>query len=121
MARSRCAVAGRERLPSGYDDGPRPALLHRTPYDRTDPTLVSAIVADPLWLARQGFAVVVQDVRGKFASEGEYHVYQGDRTDWPDTFDWIGTQPWSTGNVGMVVHSGGASFLLATISKSRSR
>ena len=34
-------------------EGRWPTLLHRTPYDRTDPTLVSAIVADPLWLARQ--------------------------------------------------------------------
>ena len=39
-------------------------------------------------------------MRGKFESEGQYHVYQGDVTDWSDMFDWIGTQPWSTGRIG---------------------
>lgn len=53
------------------DDGRWPVLLHRTPYDRQDSFRVSGIVADPLWLARQGFAVLVQDSRGRFDSGGE--------------------------------------------------
>lgn len=42
----------------------------------------------------------MQDVRGKFASEGEYHVYNGDMTDWSDAFDWIGHQSWSNQRIG---------------------
>ncbi len=49
------------------DDRPHPALLHRTPYDRSNPTLVSVLIADPVALARAGYAVVVQDVRGRRA------------------------------------------------------
>ena len=60
-----------------------------------DPTTVPAD-----FFASHGYAVVLQDVRGKFASEGDFHVYQGDRADWADTFDWVAAQPWSTGDVG---------------------
>lgn len=78
-----------------------PTLLHRTPYDRTDPTLVSAIVADPLWLARQGFAVVVQDVRGRFASGGELDFAHQEYDDGHDAVEWAAAQPWSDGAVGV--------------------
>ncbi len=81
--------------------GPWPTLLHRTPYDRTDPTLVSAIVADPLWLARQGFAVVVQDVRGRFASGGEIDFAVQEYDDGYDAVEWAAAQPWSDGRVGI--------------------
>lgn len=80
--------------------GPWPTLLHRTPYDRTDPTLVSAIVADPLWLARQGFAVVVQDVRGRFASGGDLDFAVQEYDDGYDAVEWAGAQPWRTGGWG---------------------
>ena len=78
-----------------------PTLLHRTPYDRTDPTLVAAIVADPLWLARQGFAVVVQDVRGRFASGGELDFAHQEHDDGYDAVEWAAAQPWSDGAVGI--------------------
>ncbi|MBW0107060.1 CocE/NonD family hydrolase, partial [Pseudonocardia sp. KRD291] len=82
-------------------DGRWPTLLHRTPYDRTDPTLVSAIVADPLWLARQGFAVVVQDVRGRFGSGGELDFAHQEHDDGYDAVEWAAAQPWSDGAVGV--------------------
>ncbi|GLZ50384.1 CocE/NonD family hydrolase [Actinomycetospora sp. NBRC 106378] len=82
-------------------EGSWPTLLHRTPYDRTDPTLVSAIVADPLRLARQGFAVVVQDVRGRFASGGETDFAVQEVDDGYDAVEWAAAQPWSTGDVGI--------------------
>ncbi|WP_433800021.1 CocE/NonD family hydrolase [Actinomycetospora sp. CA-084318] len=82
-------------------EGAWPTLLHRTPYDRTDPTLVSAIVADPLWLARQGFAVVVQDVRGRFASGGDTDFAVQEVDDGFDAVEWAAAQPWSTGDVGI--------------------
>lgn len=82
-------------------DGRWPTLLHRTPYDRTDPTLVAAIVADPLWLARQGFAVVVQDVRGRFASGGAIDFAHQEHDDGYDAVEWAAAQPWSDGAVGI--------------------
>jgi len=77
--------------------GPLPTILVRTPYNKgANP----AGDASARFFASHGYAVVVQDVRGKFASEGQFHVYEGDMTDWSDAFDWIGLQPWSTGKVG---------------------
>jgi putative CocE/NonD family hydrolase len=77
--------------------GALPTILIRLPYDKS--TYRGATIPAQFFAAH-GYAVVVQDVRGKFASEGEFRVYQGDTTDWSDTFDWIGGQSWSTGQVG---------------------
>jgi len=77
--------------------GALPTVLIRLPYNKA--TYRGATVP-AAFFASHGYAVAVQDVRGKFASEGEYHVYQGDMTDWSDTFDWVANQPWSTGNIG---------------------
>lgn len=82
-------------------DGRWPTLLHRTPYDRRDPTLVAAIVADPLWLARQGFAVVVQDVRGRFGSGGRLDFAHQEADDGFDAVEWAAAQPFSDGRVGI--------------------
>lgn len=77
--------------------GPLPTILIRLPYNKSA-YRGATVPAD--FFASHGYAVVVQDVRGKFASEGEFHVYQGDMTDWSDVFDWIGGQSWSTGRIG---------------------
>ncbi len=77
--------------------GALPTVLIRTPYNKgANPA------GDPSarWFASHGYAVAVQDVRGKFESEGQFRIYEGDMTDWSDMFDWIGKQPWSTGRVG---------------------
>jgi len=81
--------------------GPLPTILIRTPYNKAG----SAAAGN--YFASHGYAVAVQDVRGKFASEGQFRVYDGDMTDWSDAFDWIGTQPWSNKRVG----SFGCSYL----------
>jgi len=77
--------------------GPLPTVLIRLPYDKAN---YRGATVPAAFFASHGYAVVVQDVRGKFASEGQFRVYEGDMTDWSDTFDWIGTQSWSTGRVG---------------------
>jgi putative CocE/NonD family hydrolase len=77
--------------------GPLPTVLIRLPYDKAH---YNGAIQPAEFFASHGYAVVVQDVRGKFASEGTYHIYEGDLTDWPDTFDWVAAQPWSTGKVG---------------------
>ena len=93
------------------EDGRWPVLLHRTPYDRTDPFQVSGIVADPVWLARQGFAVLVQDTRGRFGSGGEFDFVSQELNDSYDVIDWAAAQPWSDGNIGMY----GSSYLGMTV------
>ena len=76
---------------------PLPTILIRLPYNKA--TYRGATVPAS-YFASHGYAVAVQDVRGKFASEGQYRVYEGDMTDWSDMFDWIAKQPWSTGRIG---------------------
>jgi hypothetical protein len=74
-----------------------PTILIRTPYNKSANPNGDAAA---MFFASHGYGVVVQDVRGKFASEGQFRVYEGDMTDWSDAFDWIGAQPWSTGRIG---------------------
>ena len=73
-----------------------PALVYRTPYGRTEtPT-------DPIVLAavRRGYAVVLQDVRGRYGSGGVFEPYQQEGRDGYDTIEWAARQPWSNGSVG---------------------
>ncbi|GAA2461180.1 CocE/NonD family hydrolase [Streptomyces glaucus] len=79
------------RLPDG--DGPFPAVLVRTPYDRARHR------AEARGWARRGFAAVVQDVRGRFASPGEWHPYRNEAADGAAAARWIRRQPWSDGRV----------------------
>ncbi|MFJ6987288.1 MULTISPECIES: CocE/NonD family hydrolase [unclassified Streptomyces] len=78
-------------LPEG--GGPFPAVLIRTPYDRTRHR------AEARGWARHGFAVVVQDVRGRFASPGEWHPYRDEAVDGAAAVRWLRRQPWSDGRV----------------------
>ncbi|MEV5427724.1 CocE/NonD family hydrolase [Streptomyces sp. NPDC052701] len=88
------AVAGLAtdvRLPDGA--GPFPAVLVRTPYDR----LRHRAELDG-W-TRHGFAAVVQDVRGRHASAGEWRPYAHEAADGAATARWIRRQPWSDGRL----------------------
>ncbi|MGW0817266.1 CocE/NonD family hydrolase [Streptomyces viridiviolaceus] len=78
-------------LPAG--DGPFPAVLLRTPYDRTRHE------AEAHGWARRGFAAVVQDVRGRFASPGEWRPYAHETADGTAAVRWIRRQPWSDGRL----------------------
>jgi putative CocE/NonD family hydrolase len=75
---------------------PAPVLLTRTPYDK------SQVVAgnDVLRAARQGYAVVAQDARGRWASEGDFYAFVNEAVDGYDTVEWCAAQPWSTGKIG---------------------
>lgn len=74
-----------------------PVIVLRTPYNK-DTYRGSTGPAE--FFAGQGYAVVSQDVRGKWSSGGEYTVQSLDRDDGYDTIDWAARQPWSTGKVG---------------------
>ena len=78
-------------------DGPFPVLVYRTPYGKD-----RALEAYSLFrkAVERGYAVVVQDVRGRYASDGEYGAYQQEGRDGYDTIEWAAVQPWSNGSVG---------------------
>ncbi len=81
--------------PSG--PGPFPALLTRSPYDKA----VTGVAPFTVRAATAGYAVVIQDVRGRFESEGEFYPFINERQDGFDTLEWLVGQPWCDGNVGM--------------------
>ena len=56
---------------------------------------------DPLGLARQGFLVVIQDTRGRFASDGAWEPWSHEADDGYDTVRWAAALPGSNGRVGM--------------------
>ncbi len=75
-----------------------PVLLERTPYGNIDDWYVERA----LYFARRGYAYVLQDVRGRYDSDGEYYAFHNESQDGRDTLDWCGTQSWSSGRVGML-------------------
>ena len=96
-------------LPQGK--GPWPVILTRTPYDKR-----IAWGAEPYaFYLDAGFALAIQDCRGRFASEGAYRMFLDDAQDGYDTVAWAAAQSWSTGKVGMTGRSaaGITTFLAA--------
>jgi putative CocE/NonD family hydrolase len=81
--------------------GPRPwpTLLARTPYGKDRPG--AAAWLDPVRAALAGFMVVVQDARGRFASDGTWEPFRFDADDGYDTVEWAARLPGSNGRVGM--------------------
>jgi putative CocE/NonD family hydrolase len=92
------------------DEGRFPVILVRTPYDKGDPLLLNAVNFDPVRGAQAGYAVCVQDVRGRYSSEGCFKPLHQEVEDGYDSVEWCAAQPWSTGRVGMA----GASYVGAT-------
>ena len=80
-------------------EGRHPVLLTRLPYGKDLPLGVQ--VLDPVQATRRGYAVVVQDTRGRFQSQGEFEPFRSEDVDGYDTVEWAAAQPWSDGKVGM--------------------
>lgn len=76
-----------------------PVLLMRQPYGRMIASTVSH--AHPVWYASRGYMVVVQDVRGRGDSEGEFVPFAHEAEDGFDTIEWAAELPGSNGCVGM--------------------
>lgn len=91
-------------------DGRFPTILVRTPYNKADPLLTNVIMFDPVRAAAAGYVVCVQDVRGRYASEGKFRPIHQEIDDGYDAVEWCAAQPWSDGRVGMA----GASYVGAT-------
>ena len=83
--------------------GPFPVLVYRTPYGkhraRPDEATFDRAV-------ERGYAVVIQDVRGRYRSQGEFRPYENEARDGYDTIEWAARQPWSDGSIG----TGGLSY-----------
>jgi putative CocE/NonD family hydrolase len=79
--------------------GRYPVLLMRTPYDRR--RAQSSSYASPYWFARHGFVVVVEDVRGRGESEGEFAPFEHELADGHESVEWAASLPWSNGRVAM--------------------
>jgi len=83
--------------------GPFPVVLMRTPYSNNmDPVIIKA-----RGLANRGYVCVVQDVRGRWDSAGEYYAFHQEVNDGFDTQEWVGQQDWCDGNIGMAGSSYG--------------
>jgi uncharacterized protein len=76
-----------------------PILLMRQPYGREIASTV--VYAHPRWYAAQGYIVVIQDVRGRGTSAGEFDLFTHEVADGLDTINWVSNLPYSTGKVGM--------------------
>src|SRR5438552_1932361 len=101
------------RPPSPPDSGATteklPTILIRSPYGKDfDPYALG-----PSWAAN-GYAVVLQDTRGRYKSEGMWHWLTDDGPDGLVTVDWVSHQPWSNGDVGMwgISYLGGTAHAL---------
>lgn len=124
-----------------------PVILQRTPYGITGITGITAITGSTAsegtahtdctqgWLpsaaapmrgsilrgyrniVTQGYVAVYQDTRGRYASEGEDHVYADDAADGYDTLEWIASEPWCNRMIGMSGSSAGATTTFAAASQ----
>ncbi|MBI1735854.1 MAG: CocE/NonD family hydrolase [Candidatus Rokubacteria bacterium] len=79
--------------------GPLPALLERTPYAKDH---VDRAELNGLWYAERGYVVVIQDVRGRYRSEGRFGFLAQEAEDGHDTIEWVARQPWCDGKVGTI-------------------
>jgi uncharacterized protein len=78
---------------------PQPTLLMRQPYGRDIASTV--VYAHPVWFARHGYNVVIQDVRGRGDSGGEFYPFRHEGRDGAETIAWLRARPESNGRVGM--------------------
>ncbi len=94
-------------------EGQFPVILERTPYNKDAPRQVTK----GKYFARRGYVCVIQDVRGRFESEGEFYAFAKEAPDGYDTVEWLGTQAWSTGKVGTMgdSYAGSDQSALATL------
>ena len=91
-------------------DGKYPTLLQRTPYNKDNAASFGRRAAE------RGYLVVVQDVRGRYTSGGDWYVFKNESNDGFDTVEWAASLPNSNGKVGMFGGSYvGATQMLAAI------
>jgi putative CocE/NonD family hydrolase len=105
-ARMRDGISLRADVYRPASGGTHPVLLMRQPYGKG--LAQSQIMRHPIWYARQGYVVVVQDIRGRWDSEGEFDLHVPDVEDGYDSVEWAAQLDGSNGRVGMYGNSFGA-------------
>jgi len=93
-------------------NGPFPVILERTPYDKSAPSRSERTAADMAvgaaprsradlagYFVARGYAVVFQDCRGRYHSEGRFTKYLSEAEDGYDTLAWLVRQPWCNGRI----------------------
>lgn len=84
------------------DDGAKhPVLVNGHPYDNDHFLATHELLFSPLVAAQRGYAVVVQEARGRGGSEGTWQPYGSEGGDAYDTVEWAASRPWSDGNIGL--------------------
>ncbi len=93
-------------------EGKFPVLLQRTPYNKAGGVDIG------LDAAARGYVVIIQDCRGRYASDGDWYAFKYESQDGYDTVEWAATLPYSNGKVGMFGGSYvGATQMLAAIAQ----
>jgi len=96
--------------------GPVPIVFVRTPYNFNFWDVRNGVPADmtrPLEAVKRGYALVIQNERGHFFSEGHYDILGAPVSDGTDMLDWLKQQPWSNGKVGTTGCSSTAEYQMA--------
>lgn len=96
-----------------------PVIFSRTPYNFNFWDVRNGTYRDmsqELDYVKRGYALVEMNERGHFFSEGNYDILGAPLTDASDQFDWMGSQPWSTGKIGLIGCSSTAEWQLAAAS-----
>jgi hypothetical protein len=95
--------------------GSYPVILMRLPYNKD--VAQTYVYASPGYYASQCYVVVIQDVRGQYASDGVFYTFRSEATDGYDTIEWAAGLPKSNGRVGMYGFSypGATQWLPATL------
>jgi len=92
--------------------GPWPTLFMRQPYGRDIASTV--VYAHPVWFARHGYHIAIQDVRGRGDSNGEFYSFLNEGQDGAESIAWLRAHPACNGRIGMYGFSyQGATQLLA--------
>jgi putative CocE/NonD family hydrolase len=96
------------------DEAPHPCLVQRVPYGKDHPGIAN-IALDVLAAVDRGYAVVVQECRGRFRSGGTFEPFVHERADGLATIDWVSGREWCDGHIGMFgrSYSAMAQWLLA--------
>jgi hypothetical protein len=97
-------------------DDPVPAIFSRTPYNFNswrDGELNHRKFHTAYKMIKRGYAYVVQNERGRYYSEGQWHILGPPRTDGYDAIQWISEQPWCNGRVGLLGCSSTAEWQMA--------
>jgi putative hydrolase, CocE/NonD family len=115
--RTRDGVTLRSDIYRPVREGRVPAILLRTPYGKSSTRTFASMLPGlrPERAASEGFAFVIQDMRGCGASDGEFNLFQPtEGLDGYDTVEWLAAEPWCCGRVGMIGASMSGSAQLTT-------